>query len=469
MIFSNSEIESLPFPIASILRLYEAKKNPRMKLEHLFHFFEALTEFLSVILLSPFIQDKGFYDREITPLKNIKPNWYKTPSIGDWNLINRWITKSIRRFRENKSIYKKFLNIFCNPSSNFLKNLIDKKIYEILYAFREDRNTWKAHSGILGNKDIESLLKKHTKNLEILKPKLLDLFSNSYLILALDIKYKQGIFNHNIKRIMGPNIIFFTDIINTKIPMEYGGLYLLHQNSNRPIKLLPLIRIIPGPKTNKDACYFYNRIDGNQVRYVSYHYEDDSEHFLDIDDEINDFFSLFEPSETYKDFISPKKIKTAPDKYWEIFDELINKFKEAKPGSTFRSSSRDAWLALPVGTTGIHLEWNFSGKEPYKKLNISIHLENDNYRVNHEVFDFFNNQKDKLQELFNQELLFEKNWLRNGEWSRIFILKDVETLDNFMKNNKLKDWAFKNMIKFYDFYMINQEEVKNLVNKVKFH
>lgn len=74
MIFSNSEIESLPFPIASILRLYEAKKNPRMKLAHLFHFFEALTEFLSVILLSPFIQNKGFYDQEITPLKNIKPN-----------------------------------------------------------------------------------------------------------------------------------------------------------------------------------------------------------------------------------------------------------------------------------------------------------------------------------------------------------------------------------------------------------
>ena len=77
--------------------------------------------------------------------------------------------------------------------------------------------------------------------------------------------------------------------------MEYGELHLLHQESNKPIKLSPIIQIMEGPKTNKRACYFYNRVVGSQVHYVSYHHEDDSQHKLDFDDEINEFFSLFSP------------------------------------------------------------------------------------------------------------------------------------------------------------------------------
>ena len=49
MIFSITELETLPFPIASIINLYEAKMNPRLKFDHLFDFFEALTEFISFV------------------------------------------------------------------------------------------------------------------------------------------------------------------------------------------------------------------------------------------------------------------------------------------------------------------------------------------------------------------------------------------------------------------------------------
>jgi hypothetical protein len=34
----------------------------------------------------------------------------------------------------------------------------------------------------------------------------------------------------------------------------------------------PLIRIILDHNTDEDACYFYNRLEGDQVRWVSYHY-----------------------------------------------------------------------------------------------------------------------------------------------------------------------------------------------------
>ena len=97
MIFSINELELLPFPIASIIKLYEAELNPRIKSIHLFNFYEALAEFISTILLSPLNQDLEFFFKQFTPIKNVRKEWFKTPSIGDWNLINRTITKSLRR------------------------------------------------------------------------------------------------------------------------------------------------------------------------------------------------------------------------------------------------------------------------------------------------------------------------------------------------------------------------------------
>ena len=161
------------------------------------------------------------------------------------------------------------------------------------------------------------------------------------------------------------------------------------------------------------------------------------------------------------------KEKKASDKYWSIFEELVEKFKEKKPGRTKRGSSRDAWLALPVGTTGLHTEWIFIGKEPEKKLEIGIHFENRNSEINHSVFAFFAKKENELKEIISEEFIFDKYWLHEGDWSRIYFCKNIETLDNFMTNKELKNWAFDNMVKIYDFYMKYQEDVKKIVNEIK--
>jgi SAM-dependent methyltransferase len=54
-------IEELPFPMASILWAYLATVDPKEKLEHLSHFFEASIQFLATICLSAIAQDKEYY------------------------------------------------------------------------------------------------------------------------------------------------------------------------------------------------------------------------------------------------------------------------------------------------------------------------------------------------------------------------------------------------------------------------
>lgn len=60
--------------------------------------------------------------------------------------------------------------------------------------------------------------------------------------------------------------------------MDDDRIYLLDLDLSTPLELAPLIRIKPGPVTEQDACYFYNRLsDGNGVRLVSWHFESESE------------------------------------------------------------------------------------------------------------------------------------------------------------------------------------------------
>jgi hypothetical protein len=55
-------------------------------------------------------------------------------------------------------------------------------------------------------------------------------------------------------------------------PLDAESLYLLNDGSSQALALVPLIRFISDSNTGEDACYFYNRLEGEQVRWVSYHY-----------------------------------------------------------------------------------------------------------------------------------------------------------------------------------------------------
>ena len=44
-----------------------------------------------------------------------------------------------------------------------------------------------------------------------------------------------------------------------------------------PLEVLPFFKLKSIPEVEKKSCYFYNRIDENGIRWISYHYKDLSE------------------------------------------------------------------------------------------------------------------------------------------------------------------------------------------------
>lgn len=57
----ESWLETLPFPLASILWRYEAAGNAEQKIEHLFHAFEAVAQFLGTLIASAFHSNPAFF------------------------------------------------------------------------------------------------------------------------------------------------------------------------------------------------------------------------------------------------------------------------------------------------------------------------------------------------------------------------------------------------------------------------
>lgn len=75
----ESWLDTLPFPLASILMKYFAEENVSLKKGSLFNFYEALAEFNSVIMLSAFSSDKEFYAQNKQKWSDKNKKYYEKP------------------------------------------------------------------------------------------------------------------------------------------------------------------------------------------------------------------------------------------------------------------------------------------------------------------------------------------------------------------------------------------------------
>jgi hypothetical protein len=90
----------------------------------------------------------------------------------------------------------------------------------------------------------------------------------------------------------GTNAAFRRKHVQLSYPLDAESLYLLNDGSSQALALVPLIRFIPDSNTGEDACYFYNRLEVEQVRGVSYHYRGEPERILSDADVVKCLSSL---------------------------------------------------------------------------------------------------------------------------------------------------------------------------------
>lgn len=287
-------IDKLPFPISSILWRYYATKDNSKKIEHLFHFFEAFSEFLSMLMLSALVQDKEFYKAESHKWidKDEKfQNWYLRATFGNWNVLTSRLSKAIREYLSDNDKKDYCKSLFGNPTEAFLSMITSKGIVNVLIEVANLRNKWKGHGGITSEEENNQRVLTLEQQLNEFRKHIADAFEDTRMLSPTTSSFEDGIFTFNAKELIGARTPFNEVTIKSLIPLDRKKLYLCNSEQTKPLELLPFIKFVEA----SDAIYFYTSIESKDVRWVSYHFDKEAELKQPADNELFKAFDFLKP------------------------------------------------------------------------------------------------------------------------------------------------------------------------------
>ena len=294
--------ETLPFPLASILRAWQATPTQdfKTKYEHLIHFFEATAEFLSVIFLSAYSSNLVLFAPYKEKLRGTmqKQNLsFERATFGTWKLVVEYLGKQTRILLDDKESRsgeagdrrKLCAEMFSDPSLSLPLALCRTEIATILSTTNKMRNDWSGHGGVVGIDDAKSRNQQLLGEVEKLREAFSDIWMETQLVYANHCRPRNGLFENEVSILTGSNSEFLKQVRSMTSWLDVDRLYLSNRTTRRAMFLLPLVAVGPSPQSTKNACYFFNRMEKNGARFVSYHFADKPEHtgdFKDVSDTI---------------------------------------------------------------------------------------------------------------------------------------------------------------------------------------
>lgn len=294
--------ETIPFPIASILRAWQATPSDdyKTKQEHLLHFFEATAEFLSVILLSAFSTKEALFEihkdklREIMARQNLS---FQRATFGTWRVVVEYLAKQTRSLlhesgkvpEDVKADREMCASIFADSTLKLPRILCSTDIVAILEATNRMRNKWIGHGGVVGQAEARVRNEQLLGQVEKLRQVMSDIWDTAVVVNALHCRPRRGVFVNEIAILRGSNSEFLKEARAMSTWLDVDSLYLINGQQGGALNLLPLIQVSAAPETVKNACYFFNRTESEGARFVSYHFAGQPElsgQFQDVTDAI---------------------------------------------------------------------------------------------------------------------------------------------------------------------------------------
>jgi len=279
--------ETLPFPLASILRAWQASppQDHKTKHDHLQHFFEATAEFLSVVLLSAFSTNEQFFEAHKQRLQSGLEKQhlsFERATFGTWKTVIDYLGKQLRQLlneagkkaeqaKEDRELCE---SLFSDRTLLVARVLGKEEVAAVIGRTNKYRNDWKGHGGVLGNEEAAMRNELLLTELQLLREALEGLWDKCQIIRGYQGAFRRGVFETEIAMLQGSNSEFLKETRVLGTPLDVERLYILTEGNTAALKLLPLVHIGASPPSSRNACYFFNRLEGNGVRFVSYHYVD---------------------------------------------------------------------------------------------------------------------------------------------------------------------------------------------------
>ena len=275
-------IETLPFPLSSILRSWQATPSQdfKTKYEHLLHFFEATAEFLSIILLSAFKANEELFKVHRQKLweslqkQNVS---FQRATFGTWKLVVDYFGKQTRKLLSVDKDQALCADIFSDASLVMPRTISCKELASVLSTTNKMRNDWSGHGGMVGQEEAKLRNQNLLAELQKLREIFADTWVDTQLIYALHCRPRKGVFENEIAVLMGSNSEFLKETRSMATWLDVERLYLSKKKSDGVLQLLPLVQIGTSPQSARNACYFFNRLERDGARFVSFHFADNPE------------------------------------------------------------------------------------------------------------------------------------------------------------------------------------------------
>lgn len=278
--------ETLPFPLASILRAWQATApdDDKAKYEHLLHFFEGATEFIGIILLSAFSTREGLFmevSQKLTSALHDQGLSFTRASFGTWKVTTEVLGKRVRSMLAGKEAERATCGeLFGDSSCKVPSGLAAKQLLEVISATSKMRNDWHGHGGVVSQSVARDRNEQLLRELQKFRDATSEAWSELRLVQARQCRSRRGLFETDVAIMNGSNSEFLVNKMDLPFCLDVDNLYLICREPTSALPLLPFVQVGPSPESAKNACYFYSRTERDGLRYVSYHYIDQPDCYL---------------------------------------------------------------------------------------------------------------------------------------------------------------------------------------------
>ena len=271
----ESWVETLPFPLASVFWRYHAAGSEEHKVTHLLNAFEATTQFLGTLMASAFHSDAAFFRGHLHEWFEVgkdNPHSLARSSFGEWVVRCQRLAKTTRQMLSDKTQRDLVLGLY-RADVDKVEGIVQKEIYQVMESVGRYRNDWKGHTGIVSLQEHERRLALLQDEVARLRGFLGGIFEDWWLIRPGLSSYTRGVHHYAVEKLVGSRQIFKQATVETRDVMDSTELYCYDVVTERPLQLLHFVRMLAVPGAEKVACFFYNRIEKEGIRWVSYHFE----------------------------------------------------------------------------------------------------------------------------------------------------------------------------------------------------
>lgn len=275
-------LDQLPFPIASALWTAETATSPSDQQRAYLHAWEAIVTFHATVLLSAARCDPGISGEIEAAIRRTLQEQHlgiERASFGTWVIIVEKTSKDLRRMLERSDSDDVALirNGFAGLSQLGVEQLLSKDVVTKFNELNRKRNRWSGHTGFTSAEEFKSQVASLVSDLTNLRQLLGNVWSQLLLVRAGSAKRTPDGYVQKAEVAVGTRSPFRTQDFRVGELMMDGGLYLVRDGSQSPLRLAPFVQLKAAPRNAQYTTYFYNRTEGDSVRMVSYQHGPESE------------------------------------------------------------------------------------------------------------------------------------------------------------------------------------------------